>query len=113
MSNGYYSISFNSKHINVHRLVCETFIPNNSDFTHVNHIDGNRKNNNLSNLEWCTHLQNIIHGVNRDSYKVKLNREDVFLIRNSNKKVKELSKEFKVTETNIRLIINRKIWKHI
>jgi len=38
----------------VHRLVAQTFIPNTNGFPMVNHLDCNRKNNNVKNLEWCT-----------------------------------------------------------
>jgi hypothetical protein len=113
MSNGYLSISFNKKHIYVHRLVADSMIPNLENKTHVNHIDCDKLNNNLYNLEWCTHLDNIYHGVKNDAYKVKLDREKVFKIRNSKKTVNELSIEYDVSKTNIRLVLNRKIWKHI
>lgn len=53
----------------VHRLVMLTFnpIPNPNDFQ-VNHIDTNKTNNNLSNLEWCTNSENMIHAYNHDLY---------------------------------------------
>lgn len=50
----------------VHRLVALTFIPNPNNFSDVDHIDHNTKNNNVNNLRWLSHQDNLYH-----SYEIK------------------------------------------
>lgn len=68
---GYLSVTFNvdgkAKTFKVHRLVAQAFIPNPNDKPQVNHKDGNKKNNNVDNLEWVTGKENIQH-----AYKTNL-----------------------------------------
>lgn len=51
----------------IHRLVAEAFISNPNEYPIVNHIDGNKKNNNVANLEWCTYSHNV-----SEAYKLGL-----------------------------------------
>lgn len=62
----YKSVALSKKgktyYFRVHRLVATIFIPNPNNLPQVNHKDGNKMNNNLDNLEWCTCSYNIKHG---------------------------------------------------
>ena len=64
---GYYAVTFwmNNKAYcrKVHRLVIEAFTPNPDNLPCINHIDGNKLNNHVSNLEWCTYQENMQHAV--------------------------------------------------
>ena len=72
VSTGYRSVTLyrvnGKKQYYVHRLVAETFIPNPNNLSDVNHKDGCKTNNILSNLEWCSHSDNQKH-----AYKNGLN----------------------------------------
>ena len=64
-NSGYEQIKINYQglhiHKSIHRLVAEAFIPNPLNKEYVNHIDGNKLNNTVDNLEWCTNSENILH----------------------------------------------------
>ena len=63
--NGYYTVSLtsNKKHRTyyVHRLVANNYIKNQNNYKEVNHIDGNKNNNTVDNLEWCSRSRNLSH----------------------------------------------------
>lgn len=63
--NGYVKITlcedYKQKIMSLHRLLAIHFIPNPLNKLCVNHKDGNKQNNSLDNLEWCTHSENIKH----------------------------------------------------
>lgn len=62
---GYYHIKIlvngKKKNLKLHRLIAIAFIPNPENKKYVNHKDGNKLNNTVTNLEWCTHKENMEH----------------------------------------------------
>ena len=127
-STGYYMISVSknnkSKPYRVHRLLAETFIPTKDGCIFVNHIDGNKTNNSLDNLEWCTHLENMKHAfrtglannLNEKNGMSKLNRTDVIEIKkllNNGISQYKISKMFNVSRSAILKIKLGKTWSNI
>lgn len=114
------------KHFAVHRLVALAFIPNPSKKPEVNHIDGNRSNNNIANLEWVTRAENELHayrtlgkapnrpweGKPRPCAR-KFTEEQVRAIRNDNRPCTDIGREYGVSKTAIRDIKTRKNYKEI
>jgi len=100
----------------IHRLVAMAFIDNLNDLPEVNHKDGNKNNNIVSNLEWVTGKENVQHafkmGLNKAKKRIKnsgskLTEEQVeFIIKNAKKNggkysSRELGEMFNVHHTNI------------
>jgi hypothetical protein len=83
----YVDLFYNNKgkHFYIHRLVALAFIPNLNNFKQVNHIDGNKHNNSVENLEWVTAKQNITHACNSGlKYKnkpIKFTKEIIEIIK--------------------------------
>ena len=55
------------KRFRIHRLIAQAFIPNPNNFPEINHINGNKQDNSINNLEWCTHSYNM-----KEAYKLGL-----------------------------------------
>ena len=114
------------KNIFVHRLVAETFIPNPNNLSEVNHIDLDKSNNRVTNLEWVTKIENMERCVQKPhpgetNGNHKLTSEIVSMCRHerdNGKTYAELSRYIKdvydisISSTQIRnVVINQ--WQHI
>ena len=112
--------------LNIHRLLGIHFIKNTGNGTQINHIDGNKLNNDLKNLEWVTPSQNIQfaydiglcpqgekHGMAKFTYEIidKIRKEYVFGKRGSGCRV--LGRKYGMSKTNILDIVNNRIWREV
>lgn len=108
----------------VHRLVGLNFLDLINGKNEINHIDGDKKNNCLTNLEWCNRSENMRHAdktglrvmlKGKRNPKAKLTDEQIRLIRYERKGIqqKDIAKEFNIKQQTISKIINYKLWSHI
>ena len=68
-----------------HRLIASAFLDRPEWCTEINHKDGDKKNNRIENLEWCTHTENMRHAASiglRDNLNVKITPDDFDYVRN-------------------------------
>ena len=131
---GYVHFPHKGKAVYVHRVIAQYFVPQpclplpKGDKIIVNHIDGNKKNNNYENLEWVTYSQNTRHAYETGLEKImsgenhhahKLTIQDIKFIREHYKKRDKnyssgaLGKMFDVDSSTIRDIVKRKTWKEV
>jgi len=130
VANGYLNVGLSKnaklKTYTVHRLVAIAFIPNPDNLPMINHLDGDKTNNYVSNLEWCTGRENSLHairnglfvapnGINHYRATIK-NQEIVDEIKEKHKiyqdakkySINNLSKHYGVSRNVIRSILRYK-----
>ena len=77
---GYHTVGFTvngkKKRLYIHRLVASTFLDNNDNLPEVNHINGIKTDNRITNLEWSTGSTNILHAYSTGLRKSKLTPQD-------------------------------------
>jgi len=135
-NDGYLFVNLSKNGINkvvkIHRIIAKTFIKNSNNYKCINHINGNKQDNNINNLEWCTYSHNI-----KEAYKLGLKKpisikggknkcskivNQYDLDNNFIKKwycIKDASKKLKIKDSNISLCCKGKrnkaggyIWKY-
>ena len=104
----------------VHRLVAKAFIKDDAERTQVNHINGNKLNNNLTNLEYVTRSENLQHAYDTglkkkgvEHHNAKLSDADIKFIRDNykaNYTGKQLAKMFNVSKATISKVVNNKTY---
>ena len=134
-NSGYFLVWFkvNRKNIakTVHRLVANAFIPNKKNKPHVNHIDSNRTNNTMENLEWCTVGENLSHSwkhgnrISTEKHKEEsakngkkgrlLSKDDVISLREDKKTMtyKELSLKYNIAIQTAHNIVHKRTYADI
>lgn len=123
---GYRKILINGKSELWHRIIAKCFIPNIDKLPCVNHKDGNKQNNDVKNLEWCTHSENTKHAyksglekkcLGEEHHAHKLTKESVIFIREHYKprdkqySAVKLGEMFGVTDYTIKDVLHRKSWR--
>jgi hypothetical protein len=128
-----FQINGKFKCFRIHRLVGLYFIDNIENKPFINHKDGNKLNNHYSNLEWCSHKENINHAINAglmDSFvknskftqfkkesagNPKITKEDVITIKEMLKNkipIREIAKHFNIHYTSVSKIKRGITWQN-
>lgn len=123
--NGYLRFRLEGKNVSIHRMVLETFDPRpNMALLEVNHIDGDKTNNKLENLEWVTHQENMQHAVKYNLTKkcsnegikngrAKLTEEQVKAIRQDLRSCQKIADDYGLVKSTVSAIKNYKLWKNV
>lgn len=108
----------------VHKLVALAFIPNPHNYLEINHIDGNKANNNVNNLEWCNHLQNMQHAMKNQLVPAMKGISNGRAILTDSQVIEiyklkgiltgvKIAKKYNISTSTVSSILKKKTWKHI
>lgn len=110
----------------IHRLVAEVYLENPNNYEQVNHKDGNKLNNHVSNLEWCSMSHNIRHAIDTGLMRTpqgivhgmsKLKESDIAEIKRlydtKEFTYAKLADKFNVTTSTIYKVMHNITWKHL
>lgn len=109
----------------VHRLIAMTFLNNYSESLPVNHIDGNKRNNHIDNLEMCTFSENTKHAyriglmsaVGENNGQAKLTEKEIYeirdLIKNKVLTNSQISKKYNISQSTVCDIKFKRSWTHL
>ena len=124
--NGYREVTLSRKQYRVHRVIAEVFLPHIPGKFEVNHIDGNKLNNDVRNLEWVTRSENIRHAYENDlerkvtgelHHNHKLNWDIVqeirltYIRKDHQFGAAALARKYHVNRSTIEAIINNETWR--
>ncbi|ARQ95139.1 hypothetical protein FLAPJACK_214 [Bacillus phage Flapjack] len=122
---GYHTITIQRSTYYIHRLVATCFIPNPAGLKVINHLDGNKRNNDKDNLVWTSASDNIIHAIEtglqvhrkgESHYSTSLTEGDVIDIKKrliNKEKGRDIAKDYNVTHTVISNIKTGRTWCHV
>lgn len=113
--------NYKTKFVFIHRLVAYKYLGNPGEGYEINHKDGNKLNNHISNLEWVTRQTNITHAWDSGLYKrngespnskiKNTDIKDIFEMKGNGLSYKQIAKRYNVSPYTIRDIIKGRTWK--
>jgi len=125
-SNGNYTtVQIKGKGYLIHRLIAFHFIPNPNNYPILNHIDGNKLNNSLDNLEWCTYSHNLLHALKtglttpqkgEEKVTAKLKEEnlnEIYELLLNKVSLSDIGKRYNICQSSLHQIVTGERWKHV
>lgn len=108
----------------VHHMVLEAFVGPKPDGAVANHIDGDKQNNRVSNLEWCSRSRNNLHAIEtglvhmrgEEHFAHKYSTEQVRMIRHMSRdgmSLVAIARHYGMPIGTVHSIVSRKTWKHV